>query len=310
MWDMVPPKILVAVEHVGGGAALEYAAHDAVRRGCGVHLVHVAGPAVWASCAYDDVVLVEDELRDSGQAVLAAAAGRTEQLLDQLAPDDDLVSVSTELAHGSVVSTLDHLSRHACLAVLEHRGMGPTGETETLTLSVTAGVATRSDCPVVAVPSGWHPPSTPAGTVVVGVDVAQPSRLVVEAALHEAARRGVRLRVVHAWRPDHSASPQTGTAAARARLEQLLAEAGSDSPAVPVDVVVVRGSAGDVLRDQSASCDLMVLGQHHRRHAVGAPLGSTSRDMLRWSAGPALFVDPLRGDVRDGAGHGSTVLTS
>jgi nucleotide-binding universal stress UspA family protein len=97
MWDMVPLKILVAVDQVGGEAAIEYAAHDAVRRGCGVHVVHVAGPGWRAACALDDVVLLEDELRERGQAVLAAAATRTEHLLGALAPDDDRLSVSTEL---------------------------------------------------------------------------------------------------------------------------------------------------------------------------------------------------------------------
>jgi nucleotide-binding universal stress UspA family protein len=297
MWDLVPPKILVAVELVGGGAALEYAARDAIRRGCGVHLVHVAGPAVRAACVYDDMVLVEDELRASGQAILAAAAGRTEHLIDVLAPNDERLSVSTELAHGSVVTTLDALSPHACLAVLEHRGMGPTGETETSTLSVTAGVAARSECPVVAVPSDWRPSATPFGIVAVGVDTDRPSRLVVEAALHEAARRGARLRVVHAWRPDRRSAPdRTVSAALEDRLDELVAEAGSTADSVPVDVVVESGPAGKVLLDQSATCDLVVLGRHHRRHIVGAPLGSTSRDMLRWSAVPVLVVDPLRGD--------------
>ena len=155
MWDMVPPKILVAVEQIGRGAALEYAARDAVRRGCGVHLVHVTGPAVWARGADDGVVLLDDELRRSGHALLAAAAQRTEQLFGELAADDERLSVSTELAHGSVTSTLDGLSPHATLAVLEHLGMGAAGETATL--SVTAGVAARAACPVVAVPDQWEP---------------------------------------------------------------------------------------------------------------------------------------------------------
>jgi nucleotide-binding universal stress UspA family protein len=92
MWDMEPPKILVAVEHVGTDAALAYAVHDATRRGCGVHLVHVAGPALWAACAYDDVVLLEDELRHSGEVILASAVQRAERLLDQVAPDDERLS--------------------------------------------------------------------------------------------------------------------------------------------------------------------------------------------------------------------------
>ncbi len=303
MWDMVPPKVLVAVDQEGGDAALEYAAHDAVRRGCGVHVVHVAGPAWRAACVLDDVVLLESELRDRGQAVLAAAAARTEHLLGVLAPDDDRLSVSTELAHGSAVATLDRLSPHACLAVLEHRGMGPTGETETATMSVTAGVAAGSHCPTAAVPSQWHDSSKRTGIVTVGVDVAVPSRLVVETALHEAHRRGARLRAVHAWLPSrHTASYETVVAAVRAGVEELVSGAGPTFASVPLDVVVERGHAGQVLRDHSETCDVLVLGRHHRRHLVGASLGSTSREVLRWSAVPVVFVDPLHGDLRDVGG--------
>ncbi len=294
MWDLVPPKILVAVEHVGSDAALAYAVHDAVSRGCGVHLVHVAGPAVRAACAYDDLVLVEDELRLAGEAVLASALGRAERLLDEVAPEDVRLSVSSELVHGSVVASLDALSPHACLAILQHQGMGASGETATL--SVTAGVAAGASCPVVAVPDRWRPRPAALGVVTVGVDVARPSRFVLEAAVREADRRGATLRVVHAWQPDGQAAPyDTVVAAVRDGLHELVSEAGSGHT-VPVEVVVEPGEAGPVLRGLCASSDLVVLGRHHRRHLVGARLGSTCRDVLRWSCAPVLVVDPLRGD--------------
>lgn len=294
MWDMVPPKILVAVEDVGADAALVYAAQDAARRGCGMHLVHVAGPALRAACAYDDVVLLEDELRHAGEAVLASAVRRAEHLLHEVAPDDDRLSVSSELVHGSVVASLDALSPHACLAVLQHQGMGASGETATL--SVTAGVAAGARCPVAAVPDRWQPRPTPLGVVTVGVDVARPSRFVVEAALHEADRRGATLQVVHAWQPDgHAADYDTVVAAVRDGLHELVAEAGSDHT-VPVEVLVEHGPPAAVLREQSDACDLLVLGRHHRRHVIGARLGATCREVLRWSPTPVLVVDPLRSD--------------
>ena len=136
MWDMEPRKVLVGVDTSSREAALQYAVAEARRRGCGIHLVHVARP-VLASCALDDIALVEGELRETSQLLLASAADRTQELLDELAPDDDRLSVSTELTHGSVVAALQSLSWHAGLLVLEHHGMGPDGETPTL--SVTPG---------------------------------------------------------------------------------------------------------------------------------------------------------------------------
>ena len=195
MWDMEPRKILVAVDS-DCDAALQYAVAEALRRGCGIHVTRVDRPAIWSSYVLDEVSLVESELRRPGASILAAAAARVEALLDEEAPDDERLSVSTELTHGSVVGALQALSRHACLLVLQHHGMGPAGETSTL--SVTAGLAAAAHCPVVAVPESWHPETDNVGTVVVGVEDPARDRALLETALHEAARRGARLRVVRA----------------------------------------------------------------------------------------------------------------
>jgi nucleotide-binding universal stress UspA family protein len=290
MWDMNPRKILVGVEDTGCEAALRYAAAEALRRGCGVHLVHVAGPG-----AHEDVVLLEGELRRLGEAVLAEAAHRTEHLLLESAKDDEPPPVSTEVSHGTVVASLAGLSAHACLVVLQHHGMGPTGETPTL--SVTTGVAARADCPVVAVPAGWQVSSLN-GAVVVGVDVAAPSVPLVEAALKEAARRGARLRVVHAWRPDRDKSRVTNEehrALLALRLADIVAEARPVAPDVQVEVVLEPGPIGHVLREQATDADLVVVGRHHRRRVIGAPLGRTARELLRWSEAPVLVVGPAHG---------------
>ena len=304
MWDMNPPKVLVGVEDVGCEAALRYAVAEAVRRGCGIHLLHVARPSNRAACALDDLVMVDDELRTLGETVLAEAAVRAEHLLDELAREDDRLSVSTELTEGSVVRALDELSRHACLLVLQHAGMGPNGETPTL--SVTAGVAATAHCPVVAVPAGWLPSPEPPRPVVVGVDVTRHSVPLVRAALHEAARRGTELRAVHVWRTarDSATEPRAEVAdRLRTRLGEVVDEARAAAPDVAVELAVEAGIAGDVLRDHSRSCDLVVVGRHHRKHSIGAPLGRTVRELLRWSRVPVLVVDPQRGDAVDRGGH-------
>jgi nucleotide-binding universal stress UspA family protein len=269
---------------------------EALRRECGVHLVHVARPAFRASCSLDDVALVEGELRRAGEAILADAARRTEHLLLEGAKGDEPLSVSTELTHGSVVASLDSLSEHAGLVVLQHHGMGPTGETPTL--SVTAGVATRAQCPVVAVPAAWRP-MPPKGVVAVGVDVAARSVPVVAAALHEAARRIARLRVVHGWQldPEASGTADQQQSLLRRRVADLVTEARRDAPDVDVELALEPGPAGEVLREHSGHADVVVVGRHHRRHVVGARLGRTVHEILRWSEVPVIVVDPTRGDV-------------
>jgi nucleotide-binding universal stress UspA family protein len=242
----------------------------------------VARPVLGHSCALDDVCLVEDELRLVGHIELDAAAARAQDLIDERAPDDDRLSVSTELTHGSVVAALQSLSRHAALLVMEHHGMGPGGETSSL--SVTAGVAAVAHCPVAAVPEGWRLGAHADGSVVVGVEDPERDTLVLQAAFHEAARRGARLRVIRAPALD-----------ARHPLDALDLEYLEDSD-VPVDVVVEEGSAAEVLLQHATSGELLVVGRHHRRHAIGAPLGRTARALLRDSLVPVLVVDPVAGD--------------
>jgi nucleotide-binding universal stress UspA family protein len=193
MWDIEPRKVLVGIESGDCEAALQYAVAEARRRGCGIHLVHVARPTLFSSCALDDVALVGDELRRTDQLVLAAAEARVHALLDEQAPQNEL-SVSTELSHGPVVTMLSSLSRHASRLVLEHRRTGPAGDA--VPLSVTADLAVVAHCPVVVVHPGWRPGTGAQGTVVVGVEDPSRDGALVSTADHEAVRRGARVRVV------------------------------------------------------------------------------------------------------------------
>lgn len=278
MWDMEPRKVLVAVDSSGSDAALRYAVADARRRGCGIHLVHVDRLIIW-SHVVDEVSLVEGELRHPGASILAAAAAAVEKMLDEQAPGDDRLSVSTELTHGSVVASLQSLSKHASVLVLEHDGMGDAGEAPTL--SVTAGVAAVAHCPVVAVPAWWERSDSNETTVVVGLEEPLRDRLLLDAALSEATRRGARLRVVRA--------PAEGLGDSETVLDL------GDS-AVEVDVIVQPGPAAQVLLDHARHAGLVVAGRHHRKHLVGAPLGRTVRELLRHSPVPVLVVDPVVGD--------------
>jgi nucleotide-binding universal stress UspA family protein len=290
MWDIEPRKILVAVDAAGSEAALRYAVADARRRACGIHLVHVDRFTIWSGVV-DEVSVVEGELRHPGASVLAAAALRVEQLLNE-SPDDRL-SVSTELAHGSVVATLQSLSRHASLLVVEHAGMGDEGETSTL--SVSAGVAAVAHCPVVAVPSSWRPHLHEEATIVVGVEDPPRDVALLEAALHEAERRGAHLRVVRA--PTQVAGEPS----------DVLDLGGPD---VEVDVVVQPGAPAAVLLEHAEHAALVVAGRHHRRHVVGAPLGRTVRELLRHCAVPVMVVDPLVGDEPARGRHDSASTSS
>ena len=303
MWDTTPRKVLVAVETSSCDAMLAHAAQEARRRRCGIHLVHVIAPVLGGGRSLDSLVVLNGELHHRGRAILAEAAHRLEDLL----LDDDELTVSTELGHGAVVPTLVQESAHACLVLLQHRGMGPEGETRTF--SVTNGVAARSHVPVVAIPESWRPP--PAGTVpvvTVGVGDVRAAPLVVEAAVEAAERADARVRVVHAWGehggPDPAIHPDAADEESRRRhgeISQSFADVLTSWPEVPVEIVVVRSSAVEALLHQAVDSTLLVVGRRHPRLPISAHLGPVARVVLRWSPVPVLVVDPVQvgpdGDV-------------
>ncbi|MBJ7356642.1 universal stress protein [Nocardioides sp.] len=274
MWDSDPPKVLVGVDPHGCEAALQYAVPEAIRRGTGLHLLHVERPVGWWSCVPDDLRLDEHDLRRAAQRLLGETAARAKALVGDLGTDPEEVGVSSELSHGSAVAALESLSGHACVMVLQHHGAGPRGDTPTM--SVTAGAAAVSHCPVAAVPDRWRPDREAAG-VLAAVEDPVRDRVVAEVALQEATRRGVGLQVVQAVRDDPPPSL---------------------FPVVGLDVeVLVRGAAhaAEVLAERAEGSCLVVVGRHHRGSDAGAPLGATVRELLRRCQVPMLVVDATSG---------------
>ena len=70
------------------------------------------------------------------------------------------------------------------------------------------------------------------------------------------------------------------------------------------------GSPAQALVEHAAQAALVVVGRHHRRHAVGATLGRTVRELLRHCAVPVMVVDPLVGDEPARGRHDSASTSS
>ena len=307
MWDSVPARILVAVESADCEAQLQYAAAEAVRRGCGIHLVHVARPALVESCALNDIALLEEKVRSDSDANLSRAARRLHDILG-----DSTLPISVELTHGLTVHALVSLSAHASLVVLQHDRRGePAGSAR---LSVSPRVCARAQCPVVTVPRGWLP-EPEHRAVVVGVDDPHRTREVVRTAQEEAARRSARLLMVQAWTHEPGSSPQAVAAESERRhdlLSELLGEllvSETDHQAdhvVRVDRVVTTGPPGDELLAASSEADLIVIGRHDDPHSVEPCVSATARELLSRSRVPVMVVDPL---PRDPVTAGSSAAT-
>ncbi len=206
MLDMKPRKILVGIgEPDDLDGVLEFAAAEAVRRQCGVHLMH----AVSAGSRHGDgseLTITGDTMQHAGTDVLVTAAQQLEELLA-----DDL-SVTTELVHDGAASALNEASPHACLVLLQRR---PHPGITHGVRSVVNGVAGRAAVPVVVVPSTWRRDAERPAVVVVGVGDAEVSGALVGTARDMAEEVGADLRIVHA-RPE-GRRHQSGTASDESR---------------------------------------------------------------------------------------------
>jgi nucleotide-binding universal stress UspA family protein len=268
-------------------AALAFAAEEAVRAGCGLHLVHAVHVVPGAA---ENVLVTAVDVDTWGQHVLAQAVKRAEDEVQGAVP------VTHELRRGAPVHVLVEAGRRARMVVLEHRHLSRLSRVVNRT--VAGGVAAHLRVPVVAVPSGWTRPSgTP--VVVAGVDVPERSAEVLAAAVAEARARGADLRVVHSWAlPVHEGmvvdaeERRRWTDRSRAEVRAALDELGDASVAIDADVVVHPGRAIEAILTASAGAELLVIGRHDPLVPVGSHIGPVARAVLREATCPVLLASP------------------
>ena len=270
-------------------SALAFAAEEAVRARCGLHLVH----ALHVSPPGPENVLLSDvDVEKWGSEVLDLAVDHAEDLVDGVVP------VTHELRHGAPVPTCS--SRPAArrrMVVLEHRH--PSRLARIVNRTVAGGVAAHLRVPVVAVPSGWTP-SEGAKVVVAGVDVPERSDEVLRTAIAEARAREASLRVVHAWSwpaydadlPPRSEDHRRWTDRSRAEVRAALDRMGDESVAIDADVQVHPGRVIEAILDASEDADLLVIGRHDPLVPIGSHIGPVARAVLREATCPVLLASP------------------
>jgi nucleotide-binding universal stress UspA family protein len=137
--------------------------------------------------------------------------------------------------------------------------------------------------------------------VVVGIDFSAGSRAALLFALHDAARRGVPVEAVSAYRPpdywmdfnavgDYQTDEVRAMAADRAR--QFVADVLPQGPQPPPEVRVraVMGSAADVLIVESHGADLLVVGSRGHGGFTSMLLGSVSMQCALHASCPVTVV--------------------
>ena len=290
MTEQNPNPIVVAVGNDPIDAALAFAAGEAARAGCGLHLVH----AVHLLAQGPEIVLVaEIDLERAGRQALNAALERARDIVEG-------IPVTAELRIGGVVPTIVEMAKDARMIVLERRDLSTM--MRVVTRSVSSGVAAHARVPVVSVPSHWSPNRTHGDfpTVTVGVEAPERAELLLRAATAEAKSRGAVLRVLHTWsfpsayddiiltRTESKEWTDRATAEIQAAIDAL----GADVAGVPLQIEARHAYAADALVEASRETDLLVIGRHDPVVPIGSHLGPIARAVLREAESPVLLVDP------------------
>ena len=137
-------------------------------------------------------------------------------------------------------------------------------------------------------------------TILVGVDGSRGSRKALTWAAAEAAEHGADLVVVHVWErtlppaggnpsvPDHPASDTSENAANQ--LVQIIKQELGEDPPVVAQPRVKRGRVAEVLIEESAGADLLVVGTRGHGGFAGLVLGSVSQHVAAYAQCPVTVV--------------------
>ncbi|MFJ9623016.1 universal stress protein [Streptomyces sp. NPDC101181] len=266
--------------------ALDWATHEAERRGLPLLIVHVRPLARQAD---------EETARREADELLAASVRRSALIAPRLRP-------STLAPRDFPSAALVSLGRDASMVVVGSRGLG--GFRSLMVGSDSLATASMASCPVVVVQDGRPEGEDRPGDVevftdiVAGVAADESSDAVLGFAFATAgARPGARLRIVHGWTMFSSmlaGGPALDREAAAGSAERTLAELTSGwrerYPQVETVREPVNGSAARTLVTASATAALTVVGRRRGGESLGLGLSPVAQTTVTHALGPVAVV--------------------
>lgn len=280
-------RLVVGVDGSEAGRhALRWAFAEAAVRDAHLDVVHVWSPPAPISfvgpiLAPTDTAAYEQwakEVLEEDVRLVAAATG--------VAPQ----RISTESVRGYPPKVLLDKATDADLLVVGSRGRG--GFKGLLLGSVSQHCVVHATAPVAVVRQSAPMPDT--SDIVVGVDGSAGSQRALEFALREAAARGARLVVAHAWwvaypnasadmLPFVSVDRTSHLARTREVIDEMLAAATSTVAAADVDIEErpLEDAPAAGLVALAASASLLVVGSRGRGGFTGLLLGSVSQQCVQ-----------------------------
>lgn len=272
-----------------GLRAVDYGVRAALSRDADLLLAHAVDDAVLAGAW--GVVYDPQLLEEAGEEAAQEAKKRA------LGHDFPAERLTTKIYMGNPGAVLTRLSETARIMVVGRRAL--SGLERLFVGSTSVGVAATAHCPVVMVSAASHRPKTgDLGLIGVGVHTGEPSQACLDWAFAEAAHRGARLEVIHAFslptsffadRSQRAEREETHAKAAREVLASLVAPFAQRYPEVDVTQTVVAAHPVDELNRRSRDMDLLVMGVHGSGLPVLSP-GATIRAVMAHGSCPLALV--------------------
>jgi nucleotide-binding universal stress UspA family protein len=261
--------------------AVAWAAAEAERRGCRLHIVYAVLPREYGLTLGAWCV---GSLADAGESILLRAG----ELAAKTVPG---VAVTTELMSEMPAFALREQGERAAEIVVGHRGHG--GAAGLLLGSTSLSLAGRTSCPLVIVRGEA---GDERDEVVVGVDLLDGgSERVLAYAFEAASLRGAWVRIAHTWEVPptlfngaYSVTIRQALAAAQNRLADAAAPWRARYPDVRAIEETPAGRPMDELIKRSGHADLLVVGSH--RHGAGPHLGSVSHNVIHHADCPVAVI--------------------
>jgi nucleotide-binding universal stress UspA family protein len=129
--------------------------------------------------------------------------------------------------------------------------------------------------------------------ITAGVDGTEESLAALDWAAREAVRRGLPLRVVHAWRYAEAlatADRDTQHGWVSEGVAQAVHTVSERHPELAVSVDVVEGGAAHALAGAAAEAEMLVLGSRGHGPVVGFLLGSVGQQVIAEATRPVVLV--------------------
>ncbi|MDH6575241.1 universal stress protein [Kitasatospora sp. MAP5-34] len=264
--------------------AADWAAREAERRDCALHLVHAVNTGTVtlsprASAAVTDLIL------QNAQAVLDEALGK-------LQAAHPTVRLTGDVVPRDAAAAVLNAAEHAELAVVGTRGHG--GFASLLLGSVSLTVVAHSLCPAVVV----RPAPESGGHILVAIRDERDG-VILRFALREAELLGLPVHAVHTWSTivpglSHLA-PGADDRGEEALLHEQLLRRVVDAvqpefPDVIVEARQLTGATAAVLVEESKEAALLVMARHEPTQHFGLRLGTAVHAVLHHAHCPVAVV--------------------